>query len=279
MGGWARPHVGSTWNLGPRVLAASAVLALATVLAALPAGAISLPGPPPGVPTPTVPAAAWPTPTRPGSLAPPLPGLVPLATSVPGTLASGITAPRGVIGPAIAPQPRGLVPSLIVGASGAVQAVSRAVAPVAPSARPPATAISPVRTARELVAPVRHTSSRSAARTGQSVDRLSSASESTVRSLSRAGDIRIVPRSVCSSQIATVQPASPALCTSVTREAAAALGLSPSPDRSPFAGVAELAVTGASIAGLLILGAVALGLGGVVRPFRGSRARRRAALA
>jgi hypothetical protein len=276
-------------NLGPRILAASAVLALATVLTALPAGAISLPGAPPSLPTPTLPAAALPapsvpttalpTPTLAGSLAPPLPGLVPVATSAPGTLSSGITAPRGVIGPAIAPQPGGLVPSLFVGASGAVHAVSSAVAPVAPAARPLATAISPVGTARGLVAPVRHRSSRSVARTAQSVDRLSSASESTIRSVTRAGDIRIVPRSVCSSQVATVQPASPALCTSVTREAAAALGLSPSPDRSPFAGVAELAVTGASIAGLVLMGALSLGLGGVVRPFRGSRARRRAALA
>lgn len=275
MGRRARPCVGSTSNLGARVLAASAVLTLATVLAALPAGAISLPGAPPSLPTPTLPAAALPTPSLPrpalptpslpGLLAPPLPGLVP--------------APRGVLGPAIAPRPRGLVPSLLMAGSGAVQAVSNAVAPVAHVARPLATPIAPVRTARGLVAPLSHRSSRSAPRTGQSAERLSSASGSTIRSLTRSGDIRIVPRSVCSSQVATVQPASPALCTSVTREAAAALGLSPSLDRSPFAGVAGLAVTGASIAGLVIMGALSLGLGGVVRPFRGSCARRRAALA
>jgi hypothetical protein len=94
-----------------------------------------------------------------------------------------------------------------------------------------------------------------------------------IRRLPGGGEVRVVPRDVCSTQVASAYPESPALCTTVTPDVAQELGLTPAPDPSP---IGTLAVTGASIVGLA-LAALMFGLGGVLQPFRSSRARRRAA--
>jgi hypothetical protein len=133
---------------------------------------------------------------------------------------------------------------MVTTVAGAPQAISRATAPVA-------------RTDRPLTAPP--------------VDALSSAGGSTVRTLPRGREVRIVPRSICSTQVASARPPSPALCVSITPEEATELGLNPGLARAPSAG-GGLPLTGASIAALAVAGLLSLGIGGAVRPLRRSRA-------
>jgi hypothetical protein len=284
MGGCARTDAGPTSPRGARILAAGAVLALATGLAAFPAGAITLPAPSVpnvAVPTPALPKVAVPAPSVP-KVAVPTPALPKITVPAPSVPKLPVPTPAlpEIPEPApVAPRPHGLVPSLLAGPAAAVQAVTSAVTPLAQVARPVAPAMAPVRSTRGLVAPLRQWTSTSAARAGQASDQLSAAGGTTIRTLTGGGEVRIVPRSVCSTQVAAAQPASPALCTSVTAEQAAELGLTASPDPSPFTGVTGLALTGASIIGLVVIGALAVGLGGATGPFSRSRVRRRAALA
>jgi hypothetical protein len=66
-----------------------------------------------------------------------------------------------------------------------------------------------------------------------------------------------------------VTPGSPPVCESLTPEAAAEIGVSPVHSGPGISGL--LVMTGASIAGLVIFGALSLGLGGALRPLRRTR--------
>jgi hypothetical protein len=244
------------------------MLALAPVVPALPAQ-IALPAPPPAnaAPSPSTPAPARRAPKV------STPGLPAISLPIPGVRAPSLPKPPRATAPRLVPWP-------LAAPSGAADAVTRVVtplAPLAPLARPAVPTIAREPVARALALPLRDRSSGLADRTRQSADGPSAASGSSIRSLRDGGEVRIVPRDVCSTQVASAYPETPALCTTVTPEVAAELGLTPGPDGSPIAGVAGLAVTGASIIGLAIIGALLFGLGGVFRPLRGSRARRRAA--
>jgi hypothetical protein len=284
---WARTDGRSTSRRVGRTLVAGAVLAVVTGLAAVPVGALSLPIPVPEPVTTTVPSLPRvPVVTRPAPQVRPVvlpapkvttpPVKPPLVTPprLPAPTLPGLLAPVApVVGSVLASRPGVLVPSLL---AGATDAVAKVASPAAP--RVLASANASVRAAGGMVSAVSRGSSITAGRDA-SADRLAAASGPTVRRLPRGEEVQIVPRSVCSSQVAAGQPASPALCVTVTPEEAAALGLSPEPDASPFARVGLLALTGVSIAALVLIGVMSLGLGSVVHPVQRSRARRRAALA
>jgi hypothetical protein len=123
------------------------------------------------------------------------------------------------------------------------------------------------------------TAAAAAARSAETAAPESTAGGSSIRKLPRGGDVQIVPGSVCSSRVAAVVPASPALCLTVTPEEASALGLPPDPERTSPNLIAGLPFTGASVATGAVLGALALALGMTVHRLSHAHRRRRAALA
>jgi hypothetical protein len=266
-----RARAGKGSNRRRRVLAGSAVLVFGVVLGAPSADAILLPKLP--VPLPKI----VPEPRAPRFTAPNRPLATPRARPAP---------PPVAVVPRLEPVARTATDVL----APPLRALKRTVAPVLPTTSVPRTdahglpivtdmapALAATSAPRRLAVPPRRFASPTAGPT-RSADALTAAGGSTIRNLNR-GEVRIVPESVCSTQVASAMPESPALCITVTPEEAAELGLSSPAARSPFASVAGLAITGASIAGLVIVGLLALGLGGVARPFGRTRTRRRTAVA
>jgi hypothetical protein len=257
MNGWATTNV-STSSVGVRVLGALAVLALAIGLAALPAGALAVPVAP--VATPTIPRAPVEVPVEVAPHAAPVALPTPNVSKPP--LPKPALPPLPLPGSAALPGP-GSVPTLLAPIHGTVGAVTRTVAAPARVA----SSVAPVRAARSRLTALPRGLSTTASRSVQS-DQPVPPGDSIVRSPNHGNEVRVVPASVCSSQVAFAVPAAPQICTNVTPAVAAELGLPASSDGSSVAGVPGLALTGASILGLVLIGALALALGGATRPFR-----------